>query len=101
MEGARGPGVARHPRARAGRWSGVRLPELAVVLEQSGRSLVPGPLLPTVVAAAVVVESGTDAQRAELVPSLIDGSETAALSFGTGRLEIIGRAAGRLPRGHR
>jgi 3-oxochol-4-en-24-oyl-CoA dehydrogenase len=71
---------------------GFGYPELAVVLEQAGRSLVPGPLLPTVVAAAVVVESGTDAQRAELVQSLIDGSETAALSFAPGRLEIIMRA---------
>ncbi len=71
---------------------GFGYPELAVVLEQAGRSVVPGPLLPTVVATAVVVEFGTDAQRAELVPSLIDGSETVALSFATGRLEITGRS---------
>ncbi len=37
---------------------GFGLAELAVVLEQAGRSLVPGPLVPTVLAAAAVVECG-------------------------------------------
>ena len=72
---------------------GFGLAELAVVLEQAGRSLVPGPLVPTVLAAAAVVESGTDAQRAALVPGLVDGSETAAVSFAGGGFEVRGRGA--------
>ncbi|MGA7417072.1 MAG: acyl-CoA dehydrogenase family protein, partial [Acidimicrobiales bacterium] len=58
------------------RWGGggYGLLELAVILEETGSSLVPGPLLPTVVASAAVAESGTDLQAGELLPGLVDGS---------------------------
>jgi alkylation response protein AidB-like acyl-CoA dehydrogenase len=79
------------PEARGGQ--GFGLPELAVVLEQAGRSCVPGPILPTVVAATVVAEFGNDEQQAELLPGLVDGSEPAALSFGTAPLEAVARHA--------
>ena len=53
-------------------WLGIHLPEefggqgfglfeLAVLLEETGRSLVPGPLLPTVVTSALVAEASTPA----------------------------------------
>jgi alkylation response protein AidB-like acyl-CoA dehydrogenase len=58
---------------------GYGLAELAVVVEELGRAVAPGPFLPTVVAAAVIAEAGTDAQRAELLPSLVDGTRLAAL----------------------
>ena len=85
-------------------WLGIHLPErwggqgyglfeLAVVLEQTGRSLLPGPLLPTVAVSALVAEAGTEAQAGELLPGLADGSTTAALAGGNGLLEAVERVA--------
>jgi alkylation response protein AidB-like acyl-CoA dehydrogenase len=77
------------------RWGGggYGLLELAVILEETGSSLVPGPLLPTVVASAAVAESGTDLQAGELLPGLVDGSATAAVYVGPSHLDIVGREA--------
>jgi alkylation response protein AidB-like acyl-CoA dehydrogenase len=76
------------------RWGGqgYGLLELAVILEETGRSLLPGPLLPTAVVSAVVAEAGTPDQAGELVPGLVDGSVTAAIHLGPSRLEIVSRA---------
>src|SRR5262249_1120637 len=60
---------------------GFGLAELALVVEELGRAVAPGPFLNTVIAAAVVAEAGTDAQRAELLPSLVDGSRVAAVGL--------------------
>jgi alkylation response protein AidB-like acyl-CoA dehydrogenase len=77
------------------RWGGqgYGLFELAVVLEQAGRSLFPGPLLPTVTLSAVVAEVGTDDQATELLPGLIDGSLAGAVHLGSSYLDITGRGA--------
>src|SRR5438874_6615467 len=48
--------------------------ELAVVLEELGRAMAPGPFLPTVLAAAVIQELGTDEQKTTWLPKLVDGS---------------------------
>jgi alkylation response protein AidB-like acyl-CoA dehydrogenase len=83
-------------------WLGIHLPErwggqgyglfeLAVVLEQAGRALLPGPLLPTVVLSALVAEAGTEQQAGDLLPGLADGSSVGALSLGPARLEVVGR----------
>jgi alkylation response protein AidB-like acyl-CoA dehydrogenase len=59
--------------------------ELALVLEQVGRTVAPLPLLPTLVLGALpIAEFGTDAQRAAFLPGVIDGSIqlTAGLSEG-------------------
>ncbi len=72
---------------------GFGLPELAVVLEQAGRACFPGPLLPTVLAAALVAEQGSPDQRAELLPGLVDGSQPAAMAFGRSRFEVATRRA--------
>ncbi len=83
-------------------WLGIHLPEefggegfgffeLAVLLEETGRSLVPGPLLPTVAASAVVAEAATPAQAGLLLPAMIDGSGPAALSFGDACLDVVSR----------
>jgi alkylation response protein AidB-like acyl-CoA dehydrogenase len=85
-------------------WLGIHLPEafggqgfglfeLAVILEETGWSVVPGPLLPTVVASALVAEAtdGTSsATAAAVLPGLVDGSLTAALSFGDTCLDVVG-----------
>ena len=60
--------------------AGFGLPELAIIVEQLGRALAPGPFLPTVIASAVLAEAGGDA-AVELVPGLVDGSRTAGLAF--------------------
>jgi alkylation response protein AidB-like acyl-CoA dehydrogenase len=61
--------------------SGYGLPELAVVLEQLGREVAGGPLLPTAVASALVARHGTEEQRAALLPGLADGSTPASLAL--------------------
>jgi len=60
---------------------GAGLPELAVVLEELGRVVAPGPFLPTVLASAIVAEAGSDEQRRELLPGLVDGSRTAGVGL--------------------
>jgi alkylation response protein AidB-like acyl-CoA dehydrogenase len=77
------------------RWGGqgYGLFELAVVLEQAGRSLLPGPLLPTVTVSALVGEAGTTGQADELLPGLVDGSAAAAIYLGPSHLDIVGRGA--------
>ncbi len=62
--------------------SGYGIAELAVVLEELGRVVAPGPFLPTVMVSALVDRAGDDAQRADLLPSLSDGTRTAALGLG-------------------
>ena len=62
--------------------SGYGLPELAVVLEALGRSVAPGPFLPTVVLSAIIADCGSDDQRARLLPGLVDGSTVAGLGLG-------------------
>ncbi|HET6835059.1 MAG TPA: acyl-CoA dehydrogenase [Acidimicrobiales bacterium] len=62
--------------------SGYGLPELAVVLEALGRSVAPGPFLPTVVLSAIIADCGSDDQRSRLLPGLVDGSTVAGLGLG-------------------
>src|SRR5207249_2780083 len=66
--------------------SGYGLSELVVVLEELGRVVAPGPFLPTVMVSALVDRAGHDAQRARLLPSLVEGT-SAALGLG-GSLEL-------------
>jgi alkylation response protein AidB-like acyl-CoA dehydrogenase len=85
-------------------WLGIHLPEefggegfglfeLAVLLEETGRSLVPGPLLPTVATSALVCEAAVPALAERVLPGLIDGNTPAALSFGDGHLDLVERRA--------
>jgi alkylation response protein AidB-like acyl-CoA dehydrogenase len=53
--------------------------ELAVVLEELGRAMAPGPFVPTVLAAALIQDSGTEEQKATWLPRLVDGSTPAAV----------------------
>lgn len=64
--------------------SGYGLPELAVVLEELGRVLAPGPMLPTVLAAAIVGMSTNEAARKALLPALANGSTVGAVGGGQG-----------------
>ncbi len=62
--------------------TGYGLSELVVVMEELGRALAAGPFLPTVTASAVLVRTGSAAQRTRHLPSLADGSRVAALGLG-------------------
>ncbi|HEX6469607.1 MAG TPA: acyl-CoA dehydrogenase [Streptosporangiaceae bacterium] len=73
---------------------GFGLLELAVVLEQLGRSVAPGPYLPTVLAAAALSASSNAKARGELLPGLADGSRTGAVSFAGGTGRLTGRRDG-------
>ncbi len=80
-------------------WLGIHLPEevggqgfglfeLAVLLDETGWSVVPGPLLPTVVTSALLSEAMGEG-AASVLPALIDGSVAAALSFGEAHLDVV------------
>jgi len=60
---------------------GFGLSELAIVLEELGFALAPGPFLPTTLAAGLLCERGTAAQRERFLPSLVDGSRVGAASW--------------------
>jgi alkylation response protein AidB-like acyl-CoA dehydrogenase len=62
--------------------SGYGISELAVVLEELGRVVAPGPFLPTVIASAVIADQADPATRERLLPSLGDGSAVAGLGVG-------------------
>jgi alkylation response protein AidB-like acyl-CoA dehydrogenase len=73
-------------------WTGLTVPEafggaglgwvdLVVLLEETGRTLFPSPLLSTTLAAAAIAGGGTDAQRERWLPSLADGSRIGTLAF--------------------
>lgn len=93
-------------------WLGLTLPEefggaelqwidLAVLLQEAGRSLFPSPLTSCTLAAAAVLESGSDEQKRAKLPAIADGSliATVALAeeggtFGTEGIELQGKRRG-------
>jgi alkylation response protein AidB-like acyl-CoA dehydrogenase len=71
-------------------WTGLHLPEqfggegagleeLAVVVEELGRSVAPGAFLSSAVASATIDRAGSDAQRARWLPGFADGSTVAGI----------------------
>ncbi|KUL46332.1 acyl-CoA dehydrogenase [Streptomyces sp. NRRL F-4489] len=65
--------------------------DLAVVLEEFGRAALPGPYLPTVLAAELLHRGG--APR-DLVRALATGERTAAVALGSGTLTAVDGAGG-------
>jgi alkylation response protein AidB-like acyl-CoA dehydrogenase len=88
--------------AEADGGQGFGLPELAVVLEELGRAVAPGPFLPTVLASAVIAAGGGESARRAVLPGLCDGSTTGAVALGpssivaepdgAGAVRLAGRA---------
>jgi alkylation response protein AidB-like acyl-CoA dehydrogenase len=66
---------------------GFGLQELAIVIEELGYAMAPGPLLPTTLVAALLLESGGDAARSAFLPALCDGSLVGGVGLG-GQLEL-------------
>ncbi|MFF9842824.1 acyl-CoA dehydrogenase family protein [Streptomyces sp. NPDC013740] len=63
--------------------------ELALACEETGRALVPSPLIATAVLVAPLIAAlGTERQRAELLPRIADGSLTCALALPGGSLPL-------------
>lgn len=52
---------------------GLRFVDLAILAEEVGRALIPGPLLPTSIVALLLAEHGTSAQRQAHLPGLLSG----------------------------
>ena len=73
-------------------WLGLTLPEayggaglswvdLVVVLEETGRSLLPSPLLAHTLAATAIAEAGSEAQKQAWLPGLADGSRIGSVAL--------------------
>jgi acyl-CoA dehydrogenase len=73
-------------------WLGLTIPEgyggaglgwvdLVVLLQETGRSLFPSPLISTTLAAAAVLEAGSEEQRQRWLPSLADGTRIGTLAL--------------------
>ncbi|MGH9078506.1 MAG: acyl-CoA dehydrogenase family protein [Acidimicrobiales bacterium] len=62
--------------------SGHGLLDLVLVAEEMGRMVSPGPLMPVNVVAEAVSRSGTDAQRRQVLPDLLDGARIASWCWG-------------------
>ena len=61
--------------------SGYSIEELAVVVEQLGRAVAPGPFVPTVIASAVLTAAGDDDVKKRYLPGMADGSITGAVAL--------------------
>jgi len=73
-------------------WLGLTIPEVhggaglhwvdfVVLLEETGRTLFPSPLISTTLAAAAILDSGSDEQRARWLPGIADGSRIGTLAL--------------------
>ncbi len=73
-------------------WLGLTIPEVhggaglgwvdfVVLLEETGRSLFPSPLVSTTLAAAAILDSGSDEQKARWLPGIADGSRIGTLAL--------------------
>ncbi|MEE3330940.1 MAG: acyl-CoA dehydrogenase family protein [Myxococcota bacterium] len=73
-------------------WVGLTMPEehggmgldlvtLIVLLEETGRSLFPSPLISTVLAARAIEHAGSEAQKERWLPGLADGSKIGAFAY--------------------
>jgi 3-oxochol-4-en-24-oyl-CoA dehydrogenase len=71
--------------------SGYGIEELAIVVEQLGRTLAPGPFVPTVIASAVLAATGGEAAATHL-PGLVDGTRRAAVAL-DGSVTVTGGTA--------
>ncbi len=93
-------------------WLGLVIPEryggaggdwidLVVLLEETGRSLFPSPLISTTLAAAAILEAGSEAQKERWLPGLADGSRIGTLavieesdSLRPGQIRLPGKRQG-------
>ena len=93
-------------------WTALGIPEqyggvgtfldLVVVLEEAGRSLLPGPFFSTMaLAVPALIEAGTEAQKKKVLSQIAEGSAraTLALTEPSGRWDAAGIRLGAQPKG--
>jgi len=93
-------------------WMGLIIPEeyegigytfqdLAVLLEEIGRNILPGPLIATLTSAFAILEAGTEEQKKELLPKVAQGELilTTALLEGDGVFDASGIAVKAVSKG--
>jgi alkylation response protein AidB-like acyl-CoA dehydrogenase len=94
-------------------WMGLIIPEehggmgysfqdLVVLLEEIGRNILPGPLIPTITSTFAVLEAGTEEQKKELLPKIAQGELilTTALLEAEGVFDASGIAVKAAPKGN-
>lgn len=59
--------------------SGYGMEELVIVVEETGRTVTPGSLVPTVIASAVIAATADEETKSRLLPGLADGTTTAGV----------------------
>ena len=84
-----------------GTLSGGSVSDLAIVAEEFGRLVSPGPLHPTNIVAAALAASGTPEQQAEVLPGIVSGDLVATWCFHEpgrgwrpGDVELVARPSG-------
>lgn len=88
--------------ARLG-WQGLVFPErynggggsfldLVVLLEETGRVLLPGPLVPTILGGLFVLECGSEEQKAALLPGIIKGDIIFSLALSEPSMRCPGKS---------
>jgi len=93
-------------------WMGLVIPEeyegmgytfqdLTVLLEESGRNILPGPLIPTVISTFPILEAGTEEQKKEFLPKIARGELiiTMALLEAEGTFDASGISVKATPKG--
>ncbi|MFC1413091.1 acyl-CoA dehydrogenase [Streptacidiphilus sp. N1-12] len=68
--------------------------DLAVVLEEAGRAVLPDAYLPTVLASALLAATGAGPLAKRLLPALADGGRTAAVALEPGGLSAAAEPGG-------
>jgi alkylation response protein AidB-like acyl-CoA dehydrogenase len=94
-------------------WMGLIIPEkyegmgytfqdLTVLLEETGRNILPGPLIPTVISTFPILEAGTEEQKEEFLPKIASGELiiTTALLEAEGTFDASGIATNAIPNGN-
>ena len=74
--------------------SGYGLEELVILVEETGRTVTPGPFLPTVIASAVLDAAADDELKGQLLPGLADGSVAATVALDASVTVADGTASG-------
>ncbi len=73
-------------------WQGIIIPEeyggtgltlfdLALIIEEMGRNILPGPFLSTVISASAILEAGTEEQKSEFLPKVASGETILTLAL--------------------
>jgi 3-oxocholest-4-en-26-oyl-CoA dehydrogenase beta subunit len=84
-------------------WQGLVFPErynggggsfqdLVVLLEETGRVLLPGPLLPTVLGGLIILECGSEEQKAALLPGIVKGDIIVSLALSEPSMRCPGKS---------